>query len=69
MIHRISQKGIDARLVASIHDEYQFEVARKDVPQFGVITRDAIKDTERRLRFKCPLDSTWKQGVTWTATH
>ncbi len=69
MVHRISQKGIDARLVASIHDEYQFEVARKDVPQFGVITRDAIKDTERRLRFKCPLDSTWKQGVTWTATH
>ena len=65
----MSQKGLDARLVASIHDEYQFEVAKKDVEQFGIITREAIKDTERNLNFRCPLDSTWKQGATWAETH
>ena len=69
MTHRISRKGIDARLVASIHDEYQFEVAKKDVNQFGIITKDAIKDTELKLKFKCPLDSTWKHGTTWAETH
>ena len=69
MTHRISRKGIDARLVASIHDEYQFEVAKKDVNQFGIITKDAIKDTELKLKFKCPLDSTWKHGMTWAETH
>jgi len=69
MVQRVSQKGLDAGLVASIHDEYQFEVAKKDVEQFGIITREAIKDTERNLNFRCPLDSTWKQGSTWAETH
>jgi len=69
MIQRINQKGIDARLVASIHDEYQFEVAKKDMNQFGMITKDAIKDTELKLKFKCPLDSTWSHGTTWAETH
>jgi len=69
MVQRVSQKGLDVKLVASVHDEYQFEVAKKDVEQFGTITREAIKDTERNLNFRCPLDSTWKQGSTWAETH
>jgi len=69
MTQRVSRKGIDVRLVASVHDEYQFEVAKKDVNQFGIITKDAIKDTELKLKFKCPLDSTWKHGMTWAETH
>jgi len=69
MVQRVSQKGLDVKLVASVHDEYQFEVAKKDVEQFGIITREAIKDTERNLNFRCPLDSTWKQGSTWAETH
>ena len=69
MIQRISSAGLDAKLVASIHDEYQFEVAKGDVKRFGSITREAIKDTEHKLKFNCPLDSTWKDGETWTMTH
>ena len=69
MIQRVNSTGIDAKLVASIHDEYQFEVAKGDVKRFGTITREAIKDTERKLKFNCPLDSTWKEGETWTMTH
>ena len=69
MIQRISSTGLDAKLVASIHDEYQFEVAKGDVKRFGNITREAIKDTEHKLKFNCPLDSTWKDGETWTMTH
>ena len=69
MIQRVNSTGVDAKLVASIHDEYQFEVAKGDVKRFGTITREAIKDTERKLKFNCPLDSTWKEGETWTMTH
>ena len=69
MIKRINRTGVDAKLVASIHDEYQFEVLNKDVNKFGQITKDAMKDTEKQLQMKCPLDSEWKVGKTWAETH
>ena len=69
MTQRISSTGVDAKLVASIHDEYQFEVAKKDVQRFGTITKEAIKDTEHTLNLRCPLDSTWQDGETWAMTH
>jgi DNA polymerase I-like protein with 3'-5' exonuclease and polymerase domains len=66
---RISKSGVDAKLVASIHDEYQFEVAKKDAQRFGKITKDAMKDTEKTLKVKCPLDCDFKIGTTWMETH
>jgi DNA polymerase I-like protein with 3'-5' exonuclease and polymerase domains len=69
MIKRINRTGVDAKLVASIHDEYQFEVLTTDVNKFGQITKDAMKDTEIQLQMKCPLDSEWKVGKTWAETH
>ena len=69
MTQRVKQSGLDAKLVASIHDEYQFEVAKKDIKEFGKITKEAIQYTEKKLEFNCPLDSTWKEGETWAKTH
>ena len=69
IIQIINSTRVDAKLVASIHDEYQFEVAKKDVQRFGTITKEAIKDTERTLNLRCPLDSTWQDGETWAMTH
>ena len=69
MIKRIRRIGVDAKLVASIHDEYQFEVLNKDVKRFGQLTKDAMKDTEKQLHMKCPLDNEWKVGRTWAHTH
>jgi DNA polymerase I-like protein with 3'-5' exonuclease and polymerase domains len=69
MTLRVKQAGLDVKLVASIHDEYQFEVAKKDVKKFGKITKEAIQYTEKKLEFNCPLDSTWKEGETWAETH
>ena len=66
---RVRTLGVDAKLVASIHDEYQFEVLNTDVKKFGQITKDAMKDTEKELHMKCPLDSEWKVGKTWAETH
>jgi DNA polymerase-1 len=69
MNKRIQASGVDAKLVASIHDEYQYEVSKKDVQKFGSITKDAMKETEQQLQMKCPLDNEWKEGMTWAQTH
>ena len=66
---RIHKSGVDAKLVASIHDEYQFEVAKKDAQRFGQITKDAMQETEKTLKVKCPLDCEFKIGTTWSETH
>jgi DNA polymerase-1 len=66
---RIRNSGIDAKLVASIHDEYQFEVAKKDAQRFGKITKDAMQETEKTLKVRCPLDCEYKIGKTWSETH
>ena len=69
IMERIHKSGVDAKLVASIHDEYQFEVAKKDATKFGQITKDAMKETEKTLNIKCPLDCEFKIGTTWSETH
>ena len=69
IMERIRKSGVDAKLVASIHDEYQFEVSKKDAKEFGKITKDAMKETEKTLDVKCPLDCDFKIGTTWMETH
>lgn len=60
---------LDYNLVASIHDEYQFEVNTQQVEQFGRITKDAMKLVEAELKVNCPLDSEFKIGNNWADTH
>jgi DNA polymerase-1 len=69
IMERVRRAGIDVKLVASIHDEYQFEVAKKDAQRFGQITKDAMQDTEKTLKVRCPLDCEFKIGTTWSDTH
>lgn len=59
----------DYKLVASIHDEYQFEVRQDQTEAFGKMTRDAMKITEGELKVNCPLDSEFKVGNNWSETH
>ena len=62
MIDKIQKSGVDAKLVASVHDEYQFEVANVDTEKFGEITNTAIKEVQDIYDLKCPLDSEFKVG-------
>ena len=62
-------KNLDVKLVASIHDEYQFEVHNKDIKEFCDITKIAMKETQEILNLKCPLDNEYKVGTTWAETH
>ncbi|MAF44153.1 MAG: hypothetical protein CMI54_08365 [Parcubacteria group bacterium] len=69
LMKKIYRCGVDAKLVASIHDEYQFEVRKNDAAEFGKLTNEAIKEAQDILQLNCPLDSEFKVGETWAQTH
>ena len=69
MDRMIWEHGLDAKLVASVHDEYQFEVAKPDINSFTKITKEAMKVTQNILNFKCDLDCDYKVGNNWAETH
>jgi DNA polymerase I len=69
IMKRVHAADLDVLLVASIHDEYQFDVCEEDAEALGEITRLAIKDAEKILGVKCPLDAGYKIGNNWACTH
>ena len=69
MDRMIWEHGLDAKLVASVHDEYQFEVAKPDINTFTKVTKEAMKTTQDILNFKCDLDCDYKVGNNWAETH
>jgi len=69
IMERVHSYKMDVKLVASIHDEYQFEVALPDVDRFCRITKEAMKQTQRTLSVQCDLDCDYKVGKTWAETH
>ena len=69
MDRMIWEHGLDAKLVASVHDEYQFEVAKPDIDSFTKVTKEAMKTTQDILNFKCDLDCDYKVGNNWAETH
>ena len=69
IMERVIKAGLDVRLVASIHDEYQFEVAIPDVNRFCKLTKEAMTQTQKTLGVKCELDCDYKVGKTWAETH
>ena len=64
-----TKRKLDYKLVASIHDEYQFEVRKEHAEELGGVTATAMKLTEQSLKVRCPLDSEYKLGKTWAETH
>ena len=69
IMERVMKAGLDVRLVASIHDEYQFEVAIPHVNKFCSLTKEAMRQTQKTLKVKCELDCDYKVGTTWAMTH
>ena len=53
IMERSIREKLDVKLVASIHDEYRFEVLSKDVNRFCVITKEAIHANTKTLNLKC----------------
>ena len=69
IMERVIKAKLNVRLVASIHDEYQFEVAIPDIERFCRLTKEAMTQTTKTLKMKCELDCDYKIGKTWADTH
>lgn len=65
----VYKNKLDVLLVASIHDEYQFDVLNDHASTFADCTKKAIKTVESQLNLRCPLDSDFKIGLNWSQTH
>ena len=68
-IRKLDGYGYPYKLVASVHDEYQFEVPEEYAHRVGVCVRNAIREAGRELELRCPLDGEYMVGDDWSMTH
>jgi len=69
IMKEINRLQLEAKPVANIHDEIQFEVRKENAEELGEITKTCMKRVEKILGLDCPLDSEYKIGTTWAMTH
>jgi DNA polymerase I-like protein with 3'-5' exonuclease and polymerase domains len=69
MIRAKGYTNEEVSIVAFVHDEVQIIVKEGLEDDIGAITKEAIKQTEQRYNFKCPLDSEFDVGRSWAETH
>ena len=65
----VALNNLDAKLVASIHDEYQHDVLTEHAESFGNMTKIAMSATQDSLGVRCKLASEYKIGKNWCETH
>ena len=59
----------DVTIVAFIHDELQLLVREGLEEEIGKLTKEAMKNVEKKFDFRCPLSSEFQYGKTWADTH
>jgi DNA polymerase-1 len=64
-----STNPIPLRQLASVHDEYQFEVPPEFADRTGKIATWAITEAGNRYNFRCRLDGEFRTGANWAETH
>jgi len=65
----INDRGLDAKFVANVHDEWQLEVREDQAELVGELGVRSIKETTCSLELKCPLDGEYNVGRNWSETH
>jgi len=65
----ITSKGLDAKFVANVHDEWQIECHKDHAEEVGKLGVRAIKEAGCMLALNCPLDGDYKVGENWSETH
>jgi DNA polymerase I-like protein with 3'-5' exonuclease and polymerase domains len=65
----IKEQGLDAKIVAFIHDEVQLLVKEGQEDDTGRLIQGCMGRVERHFKFRCKLDSDYKYGRNWADTH
>lgn len=65
----LKQYNIDAKLLAFVHDETQWEVAEDQAEQAARLIEQAAANAGQVLGFRCPVDAEGKVGNNWKDCH
>ncbi len=57
------------KLVANVHDEFQFECSKEVAEEAGKAARMSIIEAGQFYQLRCPLDGEYKIGKSWRETH
>jgi len=57
------------KLVANVHDEFQFECPEAIAEEAGKAARMSIIEAGEHFKLRCPLDGEYKIGRNWRETH
>ena len=57
------------KLVANVHDEFQFECPKEIAEDAGKAARMSIIEAGEFYKLRCPLDGEYKIGRNWRETH
>lgn len=65
----LQEKGIDAKLLAFVHDETQWEVREDQAEEAARLIEQAATKAGEALAFRCPVDAEGKVGNNWRECH
>jgi len=65
----VRQNKLEARPVANVHDEFQYEVREEQADDFGRLAVNSIVNAGVELGIRCPLNGEYKSGNNWQETH
>jgi DNA polymerase I-like protein with 3'-5' exonuclease and polymerase domains len=57
------------KMVANVHDEFQFECPRDIAETAGAAAKQSIIEAGHAYNLRCPLDGEYKIGTNWRETH
>jgi len=66
---KIKENRWKVKLVANVHDEFQFECPPDIAELAGKAARMSIIEAGQHYKLRCPLDGEYKMGRSWRETH
>jgi DNA polymerase I-like protein with 3'-5' exonuclease and polymerase domains len=66
---KIKKNKWPVKLVANVHDEFQFECHVSVADEAGKAARLSIVEAGQHFKLRCPLDGEYKIGKNWKETH
>jgi len=65
----IKEEGLDARFVATVHDEYSLEVVEAHIDRVKELTLWAMEEAGTHLNITVPMEGDAKVGNNWMEVH
>jgi len=65
----LQERGINAKLLAFVHDETQWEVREDQAEEAARLIEQAATKAGEALGFRCPVDAEGKVGNNWRECH